>query len=475
MSFESDASAIITELKNFRQESLSQTEPVINQAPLKQIIDELKLETLVKEGNLTSDKLALFIKKYLSFTTRLHHPSYLAHQATIPHYSGALGSLIDGFTNNGMSIYEMGPSAASVEYFMVNWLLEKVGWIPSPLELDKLNSDQKFGGGALTHGGSNANLTALIAARSRIAPETWKEGSPKDLVILAPAGCHYSVQRAAGIMGMGQNSLYLLDVDDKGAIIPNKIDAVYQQAKKDNKRVMALVANSCSTAVGVFDPLDEIALFCMEHDIWLHVDGAHGASALLSETHKHRLKGIEKAHSITWDAHKMLQTPNLCTALLVRDHIYIDQAFEQTGSYIFYEKDQPGFDFINRTMECTKGALGLKLFLVVGALGEKGLAAYIDTLTQTTLDAYEYISSLPEFTCPVKPQLNILCFKIDGSDDLQIKIRDRILSDGAFHITSTSFNDVRYLRICIMNPETDMNHIKQLIQEIQIIKSRLFL
>jgi len=108
-------------------------------------------------------------------------------------------------------------------------------------------------------------------------------------------------------------------------------------------------------------------------------------------------------------------------------------------------------------------------------LGEKGLAAYIDTLTQTTLDAYEYISSLPEFTCPVKPQLNILCFKIDGSDDLQIKIRDRILSDGAFHITSTSFNDVRYLRICIMNSETDINHIKQLIQEIQIIKSRLIL
>ena len=262
MNFESDASTIITVLNNFKEESVSQTKPVINQAPLNQVINELGLANFVKEGNLTSNNIERFVKKYLSFTTRLHHPSYLAHQATVPHYIGALGSLIDGFTNNGMSIYEMGPAAASVEYFMVNWLLEKVGWIPSPTDLEKLNSDHKFGGGALTHGGSNANLTALIAARSRIAPETWKMGSPKDLAILAPAGCHYSVQRAAGILGIGQNSLYLLDVDDNGAIIPDKIDTVYQQAISDKKRIMALVANSCSTAVGVFDPLDEIADFC---------------------------------------------------------------------------------------------------------------------------------------------------------------------------------------------------------------------
>jgi L-2,4-diaminobutyrate decarboxylase len=473
LNFKLDTSTIATVLNDFNKESVSRTKPVINQVPLDRIIEELKLETFTKKGNLTSENLAWFTKKFLSFTTRLNHPGYLAHQATIPHYFGALGSLIDGYTNNGMSIYEMGPAAASIEYFMVNWFLEKVGWTPSPIKIDQLNLDHKYGAGALTHGGSNANLTALIAARSRIAPETWQKGIPSDLAILAPAGCHYSVQRAAGMIGIGQDSLYLLDVDFKGAIIPDKIDAVYQKVKQDKKRVMALVANSCSTAVGIFDPLEEIADFCIKHDIWFHVDGAHGASALLSETHKHRLKGIEKAHSITWDAHKMLQTPNLCTALLVRNHKYIDQAFEQTGSYIFYEKDQPGFDFINRTMECTKAALGLKLFMVVGALGEKGLSTYIDTLAQTATDAYEYISSVPEFTCPVKPQLNILCFKIKGSDALQIKIRDRILSKGTFHISSTCFNDVRYLRMSIMNPDTNMSHIKDLINQIQTIKTKM--
>lgn len=471
MNFQADALAVISELHRFREESISQKKPVIIQAPLKQIIRELEMDFLVKSGSLTLGTLEQFVKKYLSFNTRLHHPSYFAHQGTVPHYSGALGALVDAYTNNGMSIYEMGPAAAAVEYFMVNWFLEKVGWIPSPIDLTQLNSDRKFGGGALTHGGSNANLTALIAARSRIAPETWKTGSPKDLVVMAPAGCHYSVQRSAGILGMGQDSICLLDADDNGAVIPDRIDRVYQQVKNDGKRVMALVANCCSTAVGVFDPVDEIAEYCNEHDIWLHVDGAHGASALLSNTHKHRLKGIEKAHSITWDAHKMLRTPNLCTAILVQDRTFIDRAFEQTGSYIFYEKDQPGFDFINRTMECTKGALGLKLFMVVGALGESGLAAYVDTLVQTTQDAYEYISSLPEFTCAVKPQFNILCFRIDGSDDLQVKIRDTLLRKGDFHISTTAFNHLRHLRLSIMNPDTDINNIKALIKQIKLIKA----
>ncbi len=473
MNFIEDAGTIVNSLHHFREESLSMSEPVIHQAPMETIINELGLETFMEKGNLTADNLARFTRKYLSFTTRLHHPSYLAHQAAVPHYSGTLGSLIDAFTNNGMSIYEMGPAAATVEYFMVNWLLKKVGWTPSPVTSEQFGRNCKFAGGALTQGGSNANLTALIAARSRIAPETWQKGSPDDLAILTSEGCHYSVQRAAGIMGIGRNAVYFLETDRNGAVIPEKIDMVYQKTKQDKKRILALVANCCSTGVGVFDPLESIADFCKEHDIWLHVDGAHGASALFSETHKHHLKGVEKAHSITWDAHKMLQTPNLCTAILVRDHHDIDRAFEQTGSYIFYEKEQPGFDFINRTMECTKSALGLKLFMVAGAVGEKGFAAYIDKIVQTTADAYEYISSLDEFICPVKPQLNILCFKIKGSDALQIKIRDRILSDRTFHISSTLFKNIRYLRLSIMNPATDIIHIKELIRQIQIIKKEL--
>ena len=156
---------------------------------------------------------------------------------------------------------------------------------------------------------------------------------------------------------MGQKSIYHLKVNKNGAVIPDKLQHVYTQLKNDGKRPIALIANACSTAVGIYDPLDEIGDFCKEHNIWFHVDGAHGASALLSKKYKHLLKGIEKADSLTWDAHKLMQVPTLCAALLVKDHNSIDTAFKQEASYLFHEKEQPGFDFIQRTIECTKAGL----------------------------------------------------------------------------------------------------------------------
>ena len=364
MSFLSDAEIVITALENYYQESISKQKPVINQVPLEKLISDLDLSAYVADGRLTGERLAQFLKKYLESTTRLLHPAYLAHQVGTSHYAGALASLIDGFTNNPMAIYEMGPGAASIEWFIINWLLEKVGWLPQPLRMPD-SPDQVFGGGVLTHGGSLANLTALVAARSKMAPHAWQEGNPRDLVLLAPAESHYSIARATGIMGFGRNAVYPMAVDEKGVIIPQKLPEVYARLKNEGKRVFAVVANGCSTAAGLYDPIREMGEFCKAHDLWFHIDGAHGAGALLSQKHKSLLDGVELADSLVWDAHKLMRTPSLCTAVLVKDYRTIDQAFQQEASYLFHEKVQPGFDFIHRTVECTKAGLGLKWFLII--------------------------------------------------------------------------------------------------------------
>jgi L-2,4-diaminobutyrate decarboxylase len=212
--------------------------------------------------------------------------------------------------------------------------------------------------------------------------------------------------------------------------------------------------------------LDAIGDFCREENLWLHVDGAHGASALLSDRHRHLLKGVEKADSLVWDAHKLMRTPTLCAAVLVRDHRALDSAFQQEASYIFHEKEQPGFDFIHRTVECTKAGLGLRLFLALAALGERGMAQYIERQFDLARQAYQYIEALPDLGA-VEPQANILCFRIEGSDQLQLAIRDRLIAQGNFYLSTTSFQGQRYLRAALMNPETGMEDIKQLIAEIR--------
>ncbi len=475
MSFARDARIVARQLTRYYRESRAARKPVIDQRPLEGIVRELGLAELASRGGLTGARLGRFLRAYLERTTRLHHPAYLAHQVAVPHPSGSLGSLVDGFTNNAMAIYEMGPAAAAIEYFLINWLLGKVGWAlapypgaPAPYPGQPQEGPPfPHGGGVLTHGGSLANLTALIAARSRLVPEVWEQGNPAGLALLAPAACHYSVARAAGILGLGRGAIYELETDERGVIRPDRLPAAWERLTGDGRRALALVANACSTALGLYDPLEEIAEFCSARGVWLHVDGAHGAGALLSAQLSPRLRGVHRADSLVWDLHKLARAPTVCAAVLVRDAASLDRAFQQEASYLFHEKDQPGFDFIHRTVECTKAGLGLRFFAVLGALGERGLAGYVEGLYRVTRQAFELISSQPDFECAAEPQSNILCFRLKADDERQMTLRALLLAEGSFYLSTAAHAGKRWLRLVFMNPDTGLAQVQRLLARLR--------
>ncbi|MBI5836085.1 MAG: aminotransferase class V-fold PLP-dependent enzyme [Candidatus Eisenbacteria bacterium] len=474
MSFTSEASIVVEALERYGAESVSRSRPVIRLTPMNEIIEELDLARWVSEGGLNGEALRAFLERYLAATTRLQHPSYLAHQVAVPHPTGALAALVDGFTNNPMGIYEMGPAAATIEFFMVNWLLERVGWTPQPVPGAAGNGADAaapHGAGVLTHGGSLANLTALAAARSHAVPSAWEDGSPPGLALIAPASSHYSVARAAGILGIGSRAIYHAEVDTRDVIRVDRLPALLDRVLQDGRRPVALVANACGTAVGTYDPLREIGAFCRERGLWFHVDGAHGATALLSPKHRHRLDGVETADSLVWDAHKMMRAPGVCAAVLVRDRRTLDGAFQQEASYLFHEKHQPGFDFMHRSVECTKAGLGLKIFAVLAALGERGLADYVDGRFALAREACEHIRTVPGFECPVEPESNILCFHAPGDDAEQIRLRDRLIADGDFHLSTTLFRNRRHLRLVFMHPESSMDDVRRLMARLRELQA----
>lgn len=470
MTFTDDAHRVTDALAAYAAAARERRCPVILQEPLARLVEDLQLERLVVEGGLTGERLSRFMDRYLSATTRLLHPRYLAHQVAVSHPSGALASLVDGFTNNAMAIYEMGPPAAAIEFFLINRLLSAVGWRQATTGSSPAGTAPS-GGGVLTHGGSLANLTALVAARTRIAPEVWRDGNPGDLAVMAPAEAHYSVARAVGILGMGSRSVYPLASDENGVVMPDRLPEILRRIRSEGRRVVALVANACSTAAGLYDPLAEIGSFCRGNDIWFHVDGAHGAAALLSERYRHLLEGVEQADSLTWDAHKLMRTPTLCAALLVRDGRNLDNAFQQEASYIFHDKNQPGVDFIHRTVECTKAGLGLKWFAVLSSMGERGVASYVESRFDLARKAYRYLQGLPEFECPAVPEANILCFRLNGDDRRQLAVRDRLIADGDFYISTSVFRGRRHLRLVFMNPDTDMDDVRALADRIRQLLS----
>jgi len=164
-----------------------------------------------------------------------------------------------------------------------------------------------------------------------------------------------------------------------------------------------------------------------------------------------------------------MRTSALCAAVLFKDHSSMENAFQQKGSYLFHDKEEVGFDMMPYTVECTKSAIGTKLFWVLAAEGEKSIANYIDETYQNTRLFYQIINKHPDFKCPYTPETNILCFqytKFGIDNSFQLTLRNEIVTRGNFYITSTELNESRYLRITVMNNLTKETHIQALLDEI---------
>jgi L-2,4-diaminobutyrate decarboxylase len=432
--------------------SQSGEEPTVSMPPIAELSERLDLRRLIREGGLGEESFGAWLETVLDHTTRLHHPGEMAHQVAVPDVPASLAEVLHGALNMPMSIYEMGPAAGAMEAAVVEWMNEQVGFGAGA-------------GGVLTHGGSLANLTALLAARAAAAPEAWADGVDGTLAVLAPPSAHYSVKRSVAMLGLGERAVVPLEVDAYERIIPEALPAALERT---GRRPMALVAAACATSTGLHDDLLAVGRFCREHGIWFHVDAAHGASALLSPRHRDLLRGIEQADSLVWDAHKMLRTSSVCAAVLVRDSARLDAAFQQQASYLIYEDPRAaGPDLLGRQVECTKAPLGLKIFLNLAWRGERGLGEYVAGQYDKTLRFWEMIEARPGFECLCRPESNILCFRYGRDGDLQVELRERLMGEGRFHLSSTVVNGERWLRMTVMAPATSEATIAELLDAIE--------
>ncbi len=453
--YERLAGVAVAALARFVLESETGEPPPVDLRPLAELIEELDLRRLIREGGLDEERFEGWLATVLARSTRLHHPGELAHQVVPPDVPAAISDLVQGVINQPMSVYEMGPAANAMEAAVIEWMAERVGW-------------GEGAGGVLTHGGSLANLTALLAARAAAAPEAWLDGVDGTLAVLAPTSAHYSIKRSVAMLGLGEQSVIPLEVDEYERVVPGALGGALERAREAGRRPMALVAAACATSTGLHDDLEAIGAFCREQGIWFHVDAAHGASALLSAAHRHLLRGLEHADSLVWDAHKMLRTSTLCAAVLVRESERLDDAFRQQASYLIYEEaEEAGPNLLGRQVECTKAAIGMKVVLNLAFRGERGIGEYVAELYDNTLRFWELISARDGFECLCRPESNILCFRYGRDGALQVAVRERLVEQGRFQLSSTEVNGERWLRLTVMAPATDERTIEELLDAIE--------
>lgn len=393
---------------------------------------------------------------------QLHSPRYMGHQISPPVPITALAGLVNDFMNNGMGVYEMGGVGVPLERLVCQIVGRHLGFTEAA-------------DGVLTSGGTLANLTALLTARSVKAPEpVWTEGHRRPLALLVSEQAHYCVDRAVRIMGWGEGGIIKVPCDKQFRMRTELLEDFLAKAREEGKEVIAVVGSACSTATGAFDDLEAIADFCERNDLWLHVDGAHGAATAFSGTYRHLVLGIERADSVAMDFHKMLLTPAIATALIYKEGNDAYKTFAQRADYLWEESEDPEwFNLAKRTFECTKAMYSLKWYSLYQTYGPELLDQYVSRVIDTTRTLARHIEKHPHFELAIPPQCNIICFRYvngqspDKLNDLNRRIRRQLLEDGTFYIVQTQLDGTVYLRCTLSNPFTDEEHLDGLLRLIE--------
>ncbi|MEP7382774.1 MAG: pyridoxal-dependent decarboxylase [Gemmatimonadota bacterium] len=391
---------------------------------------------------------------------RLSHPMYVGHQVSPPLPVAIWTDSVIAALNGSQAVREMSPATTLVERQVIRWMCTLAGF------------DQRSGG-TFTSGGTEATLTALLAARARLIPGAWADGVGTDPpVVLCGTHAHYAVGRAVGVMGLGVRHVVTVPSRDF-RVDPAALREALHALRREGRRVLAVVATAGSTATGAFDDLAAVADCCEEFGCWLHVDAAHGASALFSMEHRERLRGIERADSLAWDPHKMMLLPLAAGMVLVRDDATLDVAFAQQAPYLFHQRDdEPSYDIGPRSLQCSRRGDALKVWAALLRYGRSGIAGFYDHLCELTVAFHEMVEQHPRFEALHRPETNILCFRFTGADAAGAGVADTVNRDlrarynagGEGWITSTLLDGRRVLRVTIINPRTTVAHLTRVLE-----------
>ncbi|MFL5639074.1 MAG: pyridoxal phosphate-dependent decarboxylase family protein [Gemmatimonadaceae bacterium] len=426
-------------------------------------------EEIPRDGQSVEAVVARLERDVLADANKYYHPMYMGHQTSAPLPVGVWMESVIGALNQSLAVWEMSPTATMIEHQIVGWLAKLAGYGAGA-------------GGTLTSGGTEANFTAMLAARNAAVPNAWEDGLGADPpVVVYGEHAHYAVTRAIGQLGVGRRNgisipsrNYKLDVDLLVATLDRLRDA--------RKPVMAVVASAGTTATGSFDDLEAIGSLCAERGIWLHIDGAHGASALLSARPPRAVRGLRYSRSLAWDPHKMMLLPLAAGMVLTRDEGDLERAFAQQAPYLFHDgKSARIVDQGIRSFQCSRRADVLKLWFVIQRFGTAGLGALYDHLCNTARSLYDAIEQRVDFENLHEPESNILCFRYLGRsggkksrtrptetesnrvDALNRELRVRYNREGSGWITATVLDGRPVLRVTMMNPRTGTEHVRALL------------
>jgi glutamate/tyrosine decarboxylase-like PLP-dependent enzyme len=383
-------------------------------------------------------------------TMHVNHPRFFAFVPGPGNYVSVMAEALAAGYNVFAGTWLGGSAAEAVETVTIDWLRQLCGF-PRGCK------------GLFVSGGTMANLTALAVARHVILSDHLE-----DAVVYISDQAHSSLEKALRVLGFLPHQIRQIRADDDYRLAPHHVTAAIAQDRISGKRPFCLIATAGTTNTGAIDPLRSLREICDREHMWLHVDGAYGAAAVLCDQGRVLLDGLALADSLSLDPHKWLFQPFETGCVLVREGTHLRKTFRILPDYLQdVHRDQEELNFTDLGIQLTRSFRALKLWLSFKVFGIAAFRAAIDRGFHLAQFAEARLRQMPDWEIVSPAQMAVICFRHRRSDDAaHASFVDAMLKDGFALATSTVLRGNTVLRMCTINPRTTESDIKLTLEKL---------
>lgn len=441
-----------------------ETRPVYHSTP-SDILEKIRHQSIPVKGRSVQSVYTEMLEEIYANTLLAQHPRSFACIPSTASLLSWMGDVMTNAYNPHASCQNNAPACDLVEKKLIRWLCDLAGY-------------PKESSGLFVSGGSVANLTALCAARDdKLSPD-----QRTNAIVYVSDQTHSSVIKGLYMIGFLKEQIRIIPTDSSFSMDVAILENSIEQDIALQRKPFAIIASAGTTNTGSVDPLLDISILCKKYDLWMHVDGAFGASALVSREQRKKLAGIEFSDSLSWDAHKWLLQTYGCSMVLVRNQTCLIRSFMAHPEYL---KDAQTYDgsieFWDLGPELTRPARGLKLWLTLQVLGIEEIERIIDHGCALAKLVEQIIQKKTGWEIISPAQLGIINFRYISDkalsqtklDEINQTIAKEITDSGFAQIYTTQIQEKIVLRMCTIHPETTEQDIYDTLNRLMQIADKL--
>lgn len=393
---------------------------VAEEKPLREIEKDFSSAQIPEQPEFVSDHTEHLLDTLVSHSVHTSSPSFIGHMTSaLPYFLMPLSKIMIALNQNLVKI-ETSKAFTPLERQVLG-MLHRLIYGQSDTFYDQWMHSANHSLGAFCSGGTIANITALWVARNKALRANGsfkgveKEGLFKamkhygydGLAVLVSERGHYSLKKAADVLGLGQDGLVAVKTDANNRIIVDDLKAKIVELEKQNIKPIAVIGVAGTTETGNVDPLPEIAEVCQAHGCHFHVDAAWGGATLMSNHHRHLLNGVEMADSVTIDAHKQLYIPMGAGMVLFKDPDAM-KSIEHHAQYILRKGSK---DLGSHTLEGSRSGMAMLVYAAMHIISRPGYELLIDQSIEKARYFADLIKQQDDFELVSEPELCLLTYR----------------------------------------------------------------